>query len=175
MDSGPNIVFTKVIDSPCGRLMIGSVAGRLCLCSWYDTPSHQKAVEKIRRYLRCDLRAGRSDMLDRAEAMLGEYFAGIRKDLSLPLMLCGTDFQQKVWQGILSVSYGATLSYASLAARLNRPAAVRAVASAAGANPVSVFVPCHRIVGSAGQLTGYAGGLQAKSVLLKLESTRLPI
>lgn len=168
-----SIVLTKIVATPCGRLMIGSVAGRLCLCTWFDTLSHQKAVDRIRHCLKCDFSDGHSEVLHRAESMLKEYFARSRRDLSIPLLLCGTHFQRKVWRGIKSVGYGTTLSYGLLAARLHSNAAVRAVAAAAGANPVSLFVPCHRIVGSGGQLTGYAGSLTAKSTLLDLETTGL--
>ncbi len=110
-------------------------------------------------------------MLQRAIAQLTEYFAGERTQFDLPLDLQGgTSFQQSVWKALLAIPSGATTSYGDLSARIGRPAAVRAVGAAVGRNPVSVIVPCHRVVGANGSLTGYAGGLDRKTALLKLES-----
>lgn len=110
-------------------------------------------------------------LLQRACRALDDYFAGARASTSdLPLDLSqGTDFQQQVWQALLSIPAGSTLSYAALAGRIGVPAAARAVGAAVGRNPVSIFVPCHRVVGTGGALTGYAGGLERKTALLRLE------
>ncbi len=108
-------------------------------------------------------------MLAAARQQIDEYFAGIRQVFSLPIGFSGSEFQNKVWETLQSIPYGNTLSYASLAQKVGRPAAVRAVANAVGANPISILVPCHRIIGSNGSLTGYAGGLSAKRLLLQLE------
>lgn len=109
-------------------------------------------------------------MLQRAIAQLEEYFAGTRTQFDLPLDLQGgTSFQQSVWQALLAIPSGTTTSYGELSSRIGRPAAVRAVGAAVGRNPVSVIVPCHRVVGANGALTGYAGGLARKTALLALE------
>jgi methylated-DNA-[protein]-cysteine S-methyltransferase len=109
-------------------------------------------------------------MLCRAVAQLEEYFGGSRTRFDLPLDLqCGTAFQQSVWQALLSIPWGGTTSYGTLARCIGQPAAVRAVGAAVGRNPLSIVVPCHRVVGADGSLTGYAGGLERKSVLLQLE------
>lgn len=100
---------------------------------------------------------------------LNEYFAGTRKKFDLPLAPAGTDFQQKVWRGLLSVEYGNTFTYKELAELVNSPKACRAVGHACHLNPVSIVIPCHRIIGHNGTLTGYAGGLQNKQFLLDLE------
>lgn len=109
-------------------------------------------------------------VLDEAARQLDEYFAGTRDTFTLPLDLAfGTPFQQSVWQALLAIPTGQTTSYAELGRRLGRPQAARAVGAAVGRNPVSVVVPCHRVLGTAGGLTGYAGGLERKTALLKLE------
>ncbi len=109
-------------------------------------------------------------VLQQAVRQLQEYFAGSRSRFDLPLDLThGTPFQQGVWQALLAIEPGRTTSYAELGRRLGRPQAARAVGAAVGRNPVSIVVPCHRVLGTAGALTGYAGGLERKSALLRLE------
>lgn len=103
-------------------------------------------------------------------SQLTDYFAGRRTEFDVPLDLAyGTAFQQSVWQALLKIPPGGTASYGELSARIGKPAAVRAVGAAVGRNPVSIIVPCHRVMGAGGALTGYAGGLERKSALLKLE------
>jgi methylated-DNA-[protein]-cysteine S-methyltransferase len=101
---------------------------------------------------------------------LDEYFAGQRRHFGVALDLLGTAFQRSVWQGLCSIAYGATESYATLAHRIGNPKAVRAVGLANGRNPVSIIVPCHRVIGSDGSLTGYGGGLERKRFLLEIEA-----
>jgi methylated-DNA-[protein]-cysteine S-methyltransferase len=105
-----------------------------------------------------------------AQAQLDQYFAGERTSFDLPLAPLGTPFQRTVWQAIGTVPYGATISYRELAARSGRPGSIRAAGTATGRNPWTIVVPCHRIVGSNGSLTGYAGGLDRKRALLALEA-----
>lgn len=112
-------------------------------------------------------------VLQQTTQQLAEYFAGQRSSFDLPLDLAyGTEFQQSVWQALMAIPPGRTMSYGEVSARIGRPAAVRAVGAAIGRNPVSIVVPCHRVLGGAGQLTGYAGGLERKTALLKLEGAR---
>jgi methylated-DNA-[protein]-cysteine S-methyltransferase len=106
-----------------------------------------------------------------AKAQLNEYFAGGRTSFDLPLEMAGTPFQRSVWRALLEVGYGETLSYGELARRIGRPTATRAVGAANGANPVSIVIPCHRLVGSTGALTDYGGGIESKRLLLDLESS----
>lgn len=109
-------------------------------------------------------------VLRQASQQLAEYFAGRRSDFDVPLDLSsGTDFQQAVWQALLDIAPGQTISYGEVGRRIGKPAAVRAVGGAVGRNPVSIIVPCHRVMGSSGALTGYGGGLDRKSALLRLE------
>jgi methylated-DNA-[protein]-cysteine S-methyltransferase len=100
---------------------------------------------------------------------LEEYFAGERRTFDLPVAPRGTPFQQAVWAELQRIGYGETITYAELAGRIGRPAAIRAAGAANGANPVSIIIPCHRVIGSNGSLTGYGGGLDAKRSLLELE------
>jgi methylated-DNA-[protein]-cysteine S-methyltransferase len=110
---------------------------------------------------------------ERVAGQLAEYFAGKRRTFDFPLALRGTEFQLAVWNELLSVGYGETITYAQLAIRIGRPAAIRAVGAANGANPIPVIVPCHRVIGSNGTLTGYGGGIERKQWLLAHEGRRL--
>ncbi|HYW58136.1 MAG TPA: methylated-DNA--[protein]-cysteine S-methyltransferase [Polaromonas sp.] len=120
------------------------------LAAWPSDPAHPLLREVIRQ--------------------LGEYFAGKRTEFDVALDLAyGTAFQQSVWQALLAIPQGGTASYGEVSSRIGKPAAVRAVGAAIGRNPVSIIVPCHRVMGAKGALTGYAGGLERKSALLRLE------
>lgn len=110
-----------------------------------------------------------SAVLAQLQKEIEEYFAGERTTFSAAVLPQGTAFQQQVWQALLSIPSGKTLTYREVAALLGKPSATRAVASAIGRNPISVVIPCHRVVGSNGSLTGYAGGIERKAALLKLE------
>ena len=117
---------------------------------------------------------GPTPLLEEAARQLEEYFAGQRKEFSLPLAPKGTEFQLRVWQALLQIPYGETRSYGELAAMVGNPKACRAVGGANHRNPLSILIPCHRVVGTGGSLTGYAGGLAIKELLLKLESEARP-
>ena len=108
-------------------------------------------------------------MLQQAQRQLDEYFAGQRRAFELPLAPQGTPFQREVWLALADIPYGQTMSYAQLAAKLSRPTASRAVGAANGRNPLGILLPCHRVVGAKGSLTGFSGGLAAKRFLLELE------
>ena len=116
-----------------------------------------------------------SNLLADTRSQLTEYFSGRRHRFALPLDLHGTAFQLRVWQTLCDIPYGETISYAELARRIGNPAAVRAVGFANARNPVSIIVPCHRVIGSSGRLVGYGGGLERKSFLLRLESRQLQV
>jgi methylated-DNA-[protein]-cysteine S-methyltransferase len=114
----------------------------------------------------------RHPVLLATERQLAEYFAGRRPAFDLPLDFAGTEFQKKVWAALLTIPLGETRTYAQIARQIGRPAAVRAVGAANGKNPISIVAPCHRVIGSDGKLTGFAGGLDAKAFLLRLEGAR---
>ena len=117
----------------------------------------------------------RSAVLDAARAQLDEYFAGTRTTFDLPVRLSGSPWEERVWAELQTIPYGETTSYGALALRLGAPTAARAVGSANGRNPVSIVVPCHRVIGSTGALTGYAWGVERKAALLDLERGVLPL
>jgi len=120
-------------------------------------------------------RGGTNDVLDRTEAQLKEYFARKRTTFDLPLEPSGTDFQLSVWELLRKIPYGVTTSYGDLARRLGEPKASRAVGAANGANPIPIIVPCHRVVGSKGELTGFGGGIERKRWLLEHEGALMPL
>lgn len=151
-----------VIDSPYGPLTLVADGESLC-CLFMDQQRHRPAEETF----------GHPDpgapIFMETEKQLKEYFAGQRTDFELPLSFGGTAFQRMVWEGLLGIPYGETVSYGRLADRLGRPTASRAVGLANGKNPISIIVPCHRVVGSNGDLTGYGGGIERKRQLLDFE------
>lgn len=156
--------------SPCGELVLASYADKLCLCDWFDSPCYERNKRRIERYLKTSFKAETSSVLEDAKRQLDEYFAGNRKAFDIPLHLVGTDFQQQVWNELLNIPYGTTTSYKEIAQSIGKPKAVRAVAGAIGANGISILIPCHRVIGSDKSLTGYAGGLKAKKMLLQIET-----
>jgi methylated-DNA-[protein]-cysteine S-methyltransferase len=148
------------IDSPIGRLLLAGFPGELTLIDFQRGPRPRRPDPEWRE----DHRAFAD-----AIAQLHEYFGGTRRVFSLRLSPSGTPFQQRVWQALLEIPYGETTSYGELARRIDRPAASRAVGLANGSNPLPIVIPCHRVIGSNGSLTGYGGGLPIKGRLLELE------
>lgn len=165
-----NIIKIKRYESPCGTLMLGSFGDKLCLCDW-QVEKHREHVDKrLKRILRAEFEEGMSDVIGEATSQLDEFFAGKRKEFTVPLLFVGTEFQKVVWNELLKIPFGQTISYGEMAQRIGMSKSVRAVANANGANSMSIFAPCHRIIGSDRSLTGYGGGLPAKKYLLELEA-----
>ena len=161
-----------VYDSPAGRLMVGVHGGSVCLCDWVTGQRIETTLRRINKFLPPSDTPDDMDLLENTRLQLHEYFSGIRSCFDLPVEAMGTAFQRRVWDALLQIPYGETSTYKDIALSVGSPRGVRAVASAIGTNPLSVIIPCHRVVGSDGSLTGYAGGLAAKKFLLQLESTR---
>ncbi|MDA8322792.1 MAG: methylated-DNA--[protein]-cysteine S-methyltransferase [Actinomycetota bacterium] len=153
-----------VIDSPIGPLTLVAAAHRLTGV-YMRSPRHDPPPAD----LGVTVRPGEDHVLDAAAGQLAEYFDGGRTEFDLPVELDGTPFQRSVWQALRSIPYGATISYGELAGRIGQPSASRAVGLANGRNPVSIVVPCHRVIGANGSLTGYGGGIERKRFLLALE------
>lgn len=147
-----------VVDSPVGPLTLTATDGALVSLSMTDSPPAPPEADG----------AG-SGVLAAARTQLGEYFAGRRRVFDLPLRFEGTPFQRTVWAALTKIPFAETLSYGELAERIGRPGAARAVGLANGRNPLGIVVPCHRVVGARGDLTGYAAGLERKRYLLALE------
>ena len=169
MTSGNNKIYIKHYNSPCGRLLLGATGDSLCLCDW-DIPERRRRVDRaLCDFFKAEMVCSENNLLAEAEKELDEYFAGKRKEFDIPLALAASGLRADVWNSLLEIGYGMTVTYSDIAARAGRNKAVRAVASAIGANPISIFIPCHRVIGKTGALTGYAGGLYAKRFLLDLE------
>lgn len=164
-----NVIKTRRYESPCGTLLLGSFGDKLCLCDWQIEKHRGYVDRRLKRILNAEFEEGTSEVIKQAVRQLDEFFAGKRKVFDMPLLFVGTDFQKKVWRELLNIPFGETISYKEMARRIGLPTAVRAVANANGANSVSIFAPCHRVIGSDNSLTGYGGGLAAKEKLLKLE------
>ena len=144
---------TAVISSPIGKLKVEASDNQVVVLQFTNEPQT----------------TGYDQFLQQVAVELREYFAGKRRSFDFPLAPSGTKFQELVWQELLKIPYGETISYRELANRLGQPGAVRAVAVANGKNPIVIAIPCHRVIGADGSLTGYAGGLERKKALLRLE------
>lgn len=168
-------IIVRRYSSPCGELLLGSYGDSLCMCDWLTEKHRDLADRRLERVLNAHTVEGTSSATENAARQLDEYFAGLRTEFDVPLLFAGTDFQKTVWNALLEIPYGKTVSYKELARKIAMPDAVRAVANANGANSISIFAPCHRVIGSDGSLTGYGGGLDKKRFLLDLEGawTRL--
>jgi methylated-DNA-[protein]-cysteine S-methyltransferase len=153
----------KVVESPVGMLTLVATDDGLAAILWAnDRPGRVR--------LPIESEDHRHPVLIETARQLEEYFAGQRTAFTVPLDFSGTDFQRQVWNALRTIPFGETRSYAQIARQIGNPTAMRAVGAANGRNPVSIIVPCHRVIGSLGQLTGFAGGLDVKAQLLALES-----
>lgn len=164
-------VHIQYYDSPCGELILASVNEMLYLCDWNEKPCADRNKRRLEKYLNADFKIDPSAVLEQTKKQLDEYFAGIRKTFDIPLHPIGTEFQHQVWNVLRHIPYGQTRSYKQIADGVGIPQGVRAVAGAIGSNGISILIPCHRIIGSNHSLTGYAGGLEAKQMLLEIEKT----
>lgn len=166
-------IFIAEFETDFGTLILGDFEGKLCLCDWKFRKMRPQIDQRIKTGLHAEFQEKTTDLHLKTQKQLNAYFAGETQDFELPLQLVGTEFQQKVWNQLLQIKYGETDSYLSLSKKLANQKAIRAVASANGANAISIIVPCHRIIGSNGELIGYAGGLSAKKKVLELENPAL--
>jgi methylated-DNA-[protein]-cysteine S-methyltransferase len=153
---------SKIIASPVGKLTLVARGSELTAILWENERPGRVRLGLMRE-------DSASPVLHLAEDQLSEYFSGKRQRFEMALRFVGTEFQKKVWEALRDIPYGETRTYAEIAARIGQPTAVRAVGAANGRNPISIIAPCHRVTGSSGELTGFAGGLAAKEALLCLE------
>ncbi len=165
----PGIIHTAYFKNDYGELILGSYEQQLCLCDWRYRKMRSSIDRRIQTGLQAEYVEEESDIIDETRKQLSAYFAGEQTRFDLPLLMVGSEFQKKVWELLLQIPFGKTESYMGLSKKLGDVKAIRAVASANGANVLSIIVPCHRIIGSDGNLTGYAGGLTTKRKLLRLE------
>lgn len=168
-----NVIYTSSYQSPVGELLIGALDDQLVLCDWRYRKMRSSIDQRIIKATDAEYKDEHHPLIEETVRQLSSYFACELKQFDLPLNPIGTDFQKQVWQELLRISYGDTISYAQLSDRMNHKEAIRAIASANGANAISIIIPCHRVIGSNGDLVGYAGGLPAKKRLLKLEGASI--
>ena len=164
------MISLKRIDTPLGRMRVGATNKGICLFDFQYRRSIEGIMDRIEKLLDDKFQEGEHELFPVLEAQVGEYFAGARKEFDVPLHLVGSDFQKSVWKALLEIPYGETRSYKQQSIVLGNEKAIRAVAGANGDNGIAIIVPCHRIIGEDGSLTGYGGGLQRKKWLLDLES-----
>jgi methylated-DNA-[protein]-cysteine S-methyltransferase len=166
-------IFTRNYKSPYGELVLGSLEDKLCLCDWRYRKMRDRVDARLRSLLSAEFVPDNSPVIEQTIKQLKDYYQGRRRGFDVPLLLAGTDFQQQVWRALIDIPYGEITSYRELSEAIGNKSAVRAVANANGANAISILIPCHRVVGSNGELTGYGGGLRAKAKLLELEQSLL--
>lgn len=186
-----NKLYFLELATPVGQVILGAIDDKLCLCDWKNSKRRSQNDSRIKRIMQAEFvdvsslqqesRAATSeseavrvslDALGRTERELDEYFVGKRQSFDIPLLMAGTDFQKSVWQALQEIPYGEVMNYMDIAKQVGNPQGVRAVSQAIGSNPLSILIPCHRVVGGNGNLTGYAGGLDAKRWLLELEKVQ---
>lgn len=154
--------YYRDVETPVGRLRLVADDTGLAAILWEKDRPGRVPLENL-------VETPNHPILRAAARQLEEYFKGSRKEFQLPLTRRGTDFQRKVWEALRTIPFGETRSYTAIARQVGRPRAVRAVGAAIGRNPLSIVAPCHRVIGSSGALTGFAGGLDAKTFLLRHE------
>lgn len=167
-----NIITVTRILTPLGPMLAGAIEEGICLLEFVDRRMLETQIKRLKKYLNAEFVPGQNKHFDELDKQLKEYFDGKRKDFDLPLILDGTDFQQKVWKELQRIPYGKTRSYQEQAVALGNPKATRAVAKANGDNRIAIIIPCHRVIGKNGQLVGYGGGMWRKQFLLNLEKSK---
>lgn len=165
------LIKTTRYHSPVGEMVIGSFGNNICLCDWICQQKNHYIDPRICRHLNAPYQEDSSEIIQLTIAQLREYFNGIRQQFSIPIIFTGSHFQRTVWEQLTKIPYGSTISYSELARRIGNPHAIRAVANATAANPISILIPCHRVIRSNHTLSGYRGGFQAKQFLLSLEAS----
>ncbi len=167
------IIDLQRIETPLGTMISCADENGICLLEYSDRKSFSKELQEISKFLKANIIPGNNPHFQTLKTELQEYFAGKRKEFTVPLSMVGTDFQKQVWEILRSIPYGTTISYQQQANLLGNPKAVRAVANANGLNKISIIIPCHRVIGANGTLTGYGGGIWRKQKLLELEKSIL--
>lgn len=163
------MIKTIRIETPIGEMIAGATDEGICLLEFSDRRMLPTEYKDLKRLLKTTLEEGENKHLKTLRKQLKEYFSGQRKEFTIPLVTPGSEFQQAVWKELQNIPFGSTRSYNEQSIALNKPDSVRAVANANGMNRISLVIPCHRVIGSDGHLTGYGGGLKRKKWLLDHE------
>jgi len=167
------IINMTRFETPLGSMFACATGEGICLLEFTDRRMLETELKSLSKQLKATVLQGESKYFEPLKKQLDEYFEGKRKEFTVPLVLIGTDFQKKVWEELLRIPYGATRSYKRQALALNNLETIRAVAGANGMNKIAIIIPCHRVIGEDGSLTGYGGGLWRKKRLLDIEKSQL--
>lgn len=169
------IIHTTTIDTPLGIMLAGATEDGVCMLEYTDEERINREYKELTKLLDAEVIEGENRHFSKLRQQLNEYFDGKRKVFDIPLVIPGTQFQQEVWQELQKIPYGSTRSYKEQSMAINKLDAIRAVAGANGANRIAIIIPCHRVIGEDGSLTGYGGGLWRKKWLLDLEKGQLTL
>ncbi|PCI25713.1 cysteine methyltransferase [Candidatus Peregrinibacteria bacterium] len=164
------MIITKTFSTPLGNMIAGATPRGLCLLEFTDRVEFDKQILSLKKYFQTDIIEGESPYLEKTMQQISEYFKGERKTFDIVFDIAGTEFQKEVWKELQNIPYGKTCSYVEQSENMNRKKSVRAVATANGNNKIAIIIPCHRVIGKNGSLSGYAGGIDRKKFLLDLES-----
>jgi AraC family transcriptional regulator of adaptative response/methylated-DNA-[protein]-cysteine methyltransferase len=163
------MIKTIKIETPLGVMIAGATDEGVCLLEFSDRRMLNTEYKDLAKYFNTTIQEGENKHFNILRKQLKEYFEGSRKEFSVPLVTPGTTFQQAVWKELMNIQYGTTRSYQEQSVALGKPDSIRAVANANGMNRISIIIPCHRVIGSDGRLTGYGGGLNRKRWLIDHE------
>jgi AraC family transcriptional regulator of adaptative response/methylated-DNA-[protein]-cysteine methyltransferase len=164
-----NLINITRLETPLGSMFACATEEGICLLEFTDRKMLETELKWLSKHLNANIVQGANKHFDQLQEELNEYFDGKRKTFTVPLFMPGTEFQQAVWKMLITIPFGATRSYKVQAMKLQKPEAIRAVANANGMNRISILIPCHRVIGEDGKLTGYGGGLHRKQWLLDFE------
>ncbi len=165
-------IFKTDIKTPIGDMIACATDRGICLLEFQERSNVAKQLNSVSSYFKKEVIPGHNLYLLKLQEQIDQFFSKKLENFSIPLDLAGTDFQKTVWNALLEIPFGNTISYLDLSKKLGDPKAIRAVANANAANKIAIIIPCHRVLGSDGSLTGYAGGLWRKKYLLELEDQR---
>ncbi len=167
------VICTTTIETPLGAMLAGATEQGICLLEFTERAILNREFTDLERLLKAEIIEGENKHFQLLRNELEQYFNGGLKRFTMPIVIAGTDFQKEVWNELLNIPYGATRSYKEQSMSINKLDAIRAVAAANGANRIAIIIPCHRVIGEDGSLTGYGGGLWRKKWLLDLEKGQL--
>ena len=169
METEKKICHTTHIETDLGTMIAAATDKGICMFEFADYKLLDLELRQLAASFKTPLVQGKNPHFDTLRKQLDEYFKGKRRNFDIPLDLVGTEFQKRAWLALLKIPYGSTTTYAKQAELLGKPSAVRAVANANGKNKISIILPCHRVIGTNGSLTGYGGGIERKKKLLEFE------
>ncbi len=163
------MIKIATIESPIGALTVAAMREGICVVEFVEAGKPGVDIDGLALFYKMEKVQGTNRHIRALRKQMKDYFKGKRKEFSVPFFYHGSEFQKSVWQILLKIPYGKTITYMNLAEKLGNPKAIRAAASAVGSNPIAIIIPCHRVIGSDGNLTGYRGGLEKKRWLIDHE------